>query len=116
MAAEASPGRIRQRSTGAQLIWPDTSRKISSLSGLAKRCEIEIAYAIGVARPVSVLVRTEGTGKLPDEKITEIISREFDLRPAKIISHLGLRNPIYRQHRRIRPFRKARPGFAMGEA
>ena len=65
-------------------------------AGLAKRCEIEIAYAIGVARPVSVLVRTEGTGKLPDEKITEIINREFDLRPAKIISHLGLRSPIYR--------------------
>jgi S-adenosylmethionine synthetase len=65
-------------------------------AGLAKRCEIEIAYAIGVAHPVSVFVRTECTGNLPDERITEIIREVFDLRPAKIISHLELRNPIYR--------------------
>ena len=66
-------------------------------AGLAKVCEIELAYAIGVARPVSVLVDTKGTGALPEEKIEEIVNREFDLRPAKIIERLGLRAPIYRQ-------------------
>ena len=66
-------------------------------AGLAKRCQIEIAYAIGVARPVSVYLNTEGTGKLDDGKLTEIVSREFDLRPASIIRYLDLRRPIYRQ-------------------
>ncbi|HHU22732.1 MAG TPA: methionine adenosyltransferase [Clostridiales bacterium] len=66
-------------------------------AGLARRCQIEIAYAIGVARPVSVFVDTQGTGVLPNEKIAEIINRHFDLRPARIISYLDLRRPIYRQ-------------------
>ena len=66
-------------------------------AGLAKRCEIELAYAIGVAKPVSVLVDTEGTGALPDGKLEEIVNKEFDLRPAKIIERLELRRPIYRQ-------------------
>ena len=64
-------------------------------AGLARQCSIEVAYAIGVARPLSVLVDTKGTGKLPDEKIREIILKEFDLRPASIIEHLDLRRPIY---------------------
>ena len=66
-------------------------------AGLAKKCQIELAYAIGVAKPVSVLVDTEGTGALPEAKIEEIVNREFDLRPAKIIERLDLRRPIYRQ-------------------
>ncbi|NLL39641.1 MAG: methionine adenosyltransferase [Clostridiales bacterium] len=66
-------------------------------AGLSKRCEIEVAYAIGVARPVSVHVNTEGTGIYSDEKLKEIILENFDLRPAKIISYLGLKRPIYRQ-------------------
>ena len=66
-------------------------------AGLAKRCEIELAYAIGVARPVSLLVDTQGTGALPDEKLAELVGRCFDLRPAGIISMLDLRRPIYRQ-------------------
>ena len=66
-------------------------------AGLAKRCEIELAYAIGVARPVSLLVDTQGTGTLPDEKLAQLVSRCFDLRPAGIISMLDLRRPIYRQ-------------------
>ena len=66
-------------------------------AGLAKRCQIELAYAIGVAKPVSVLVDTEGTGALPDGKLEEIVNKEFDLRPAKIIERLELRRPIYRQ-------------------
>jgi len=65
-------------------------------AGLAKRCEIELAYAIGVSRPVSVLVNTHGTGKISDEAITALINENFDLRPAAIIRHLGLRRPIYK--------------------
>jgi S-adenosylmethionine synthetase len=66
-------------------------------SGLAKKCEIEIAYAIGVARPVSVFVNTFGTGLESDERIAEKINSIFDLRPASIIKTLGLRRPIYKQ-------------------
>ncbi len=66
-------------------------------SGLATRCEIELAYAIGVSKPVSVLVNTHGTGKVSDEKITELINTVFDLRPAAIINNLGLRKPLYKQ-------------------
>lgn len=66
-------------------------------AGLAERCEIQLAYAIGVARPVSVLVETFGTGKIPDEKIGELVKANFDLRPAGIIKSLNLRRPIYRQ-------------------
>lgn len=66
-------------------------------AGLAERCEIEIAYAIGVAKPVSLLCETFGTGKLPDERLTEIVNQIFDLRPDAIIHKLDLRRPIYRQ-------------------
>lgn len=66
-------------------------------AGLASKCEVQVAYAIGVAKPVSVLVETFGTGKLPDEKISEIVTKVFDLRPAAIIRDLDLRRPIYRQ-------------------
>ena len=66
-------------------------------AGLADKCEIQLAYAIGVAKPVSVMVDTEGTGKLDDEKIAEIVNKHFDLRPAAIIKELDLRRPIYRQ-------------------
>ena len=65
-------------------------------AGLAKKCQVELAYAIGVAKPVSVLVDTFGTGKLPDEKISEVITKVFDLRPAAIIDKLDLRRPIYK--------------------
>jgi S-adenosylmethionine synthetase len=66
-------------------------------AGLADRCEVQVAYAIGVAHPVSVLVETFGTGKIAEEKIAELVGRFFDLRPAAIIHHLDLRRPIYRQ-------------------
>jgi len=66
-------------------------------AGLARRCEIEIAYAIGVARPVSILVDTFGTGRIHDASLAELVNRKFDLRPARIIKHLDLRRPIYRQ-------------------
>jgi S-adenosylmethionine synthetase len=66
-------------------------------AGLADRCEVQVAYAIGVARPVSVLVETFGTGKIEDSTIAELVTKHFDLRPAAIIHNLNLRRPIYRQ-------------------
>ena len=62
---------------------------------LADECLIQVAYAIGVARPVSVMVNTFGTGKLSDEKLAEIVLKEFDLRPAAIIDKLNLTAPTY---------------------
>ena len=64
---------------------------------LAERCEIQLSYAIGVAEPVSVLVDTQGTGILPDDRISEIVCKVFDFRPAAIIKDLDLRRPIYRK-------------------
>lgn len=66
-------------------------------AGLARKCEIQLSYAIGVAHPTSVMVDTFGTGKLSDEKLVEIIRENFDLRPAGIIKMLDLRRPIYKQ-------------------
>ena len=66
-------------------------------AGLASKCEVQLAYAIGVAKPVSVMVDTFGTGKISDDKIGEIVNKVFDLRPAAIIDTLKLRAPIYRQ-------------------
>ena len=66
-------------------------------AGIAKKCEIQLSYAIGVAHPTSIMVDTFGTGKLSDEKLVEIIRENFDLRPAGIIQMLNLRRPIYKQ-------------------
>ena len=66
-------------------------------AGLADKCEIQLSYAIGVARPTSIMVDTFGTGKVSDEKLVEIIREHFDLRPAGIIKMLDLRRPIYKQ-------------------
>jgi S-adenosylmethionine synthetase len=66
-------------------------------AGLADRCEIQVAYAIGVAHPLSVSVETFGTGRIPSEQIAGLINEHFDLRPGAIIRDLNLRRPIYRQ-------------------
>ena len=66
-------------------------------AGLAKRCEIQVAYAIGVARPLSINVETFGTGVVPDEQIAKLVTQHFDLRPGAIIRDLDLRKPIYRR-------------------
>ncbi len=66
-------------------------------AGLADRCEVQVAYAIGVARPISVLVETFGTGKRPEPEIADLVMEHFDLRPAAIIRNLDLRRPIYKQ-------------------
>jgi len=66
-------------------------------AGLARHCQIEVAYAIGVARPVSVFIDTKGTGIISDERIAKLVLENFDLRPAKIIEYLDLKRPIYKQ-------------------
>ena len=66
-------------------------------SGIAKKCEVQLAYAIGVAKPVSILVNTYGTGRISDEEITKLVHENFDLRPAAIIKNFDLRRPIYKQ-------------------
>ncbi|KNZ68717.1 S-adenosylmethionine synthetase [Thermincola ferriacetica] len=66
-------------------------------AGLADRCEVQLAYAIGVARPVSIRIDTFGTGKVPEDKLVELVQKHFDLRPAGIIKELDLRRPIYKQ-------------------
>ncbi len=66
-------------------------------AGLARKCEVQLAYAIGVAKPVSILVDTFGTGTLPEEKLIKLVQKYFDLRPAGIIQSLNLRRPIYKQ-------------------
>jgi S-adenosylmethionine synthetase len=66
-------------------------------AGLAERCQVQVAYAIGVAEPVSVMVETFGTGKVPDARLQEMIRRHFDLTPAGIIKYLNLRRPIYKK-------------------
>ena len=80
-------------------------------AGLADRCEVQIAYAIGVARPVSLMVETFGTGKIADEKIVELIGRHFDLRPKGIIQTLNLLRPIYTKTAAYGHFGREEPEF-----
>ena len=80
-------------------------------AGLADRCEVQVAYAIGVARPLSLMVNTFGTGRIPDEKIVELIHVHFDLRPKAIIQTLGLLRPIYSKTAAYGHFGRDEPEF-----
>ena len=80
-------------------------------AGLADKCDIQIAYAIGVSKPVSVMVNTYGTGKVPDEKITEAVKKVFDMTPRGIIEHLKLRRPIYQKTATYGHFGRDDPDF-----
>ena len=80
-------------------------------AGLARRCEIQVSYAIGVAEPTSILVNTFGTGRVPDEKIAALVKEHFDLRPAGLISMLDLKRPIYRQTSAYGHFGREEPDF-----
>ncbi|MCQ2561055.1 MAG: methionine adenosyltransferase [Clostridia bacterium] len=80
-------------------------------AGLADHCEIELAYAIGIAQPVSILVDTQGTGKISDEKIAELVEKNFDFTPAGIIKKLDLRKPIYRKTAAYGHFGREDEGF-----
>ncbi|MGD0495493.1 MAG: methionine adenosyltransferase [Candidatus Bathyarchaeia archaeon] len=80
-------------------------------AGLADQCEVQISYAIGLAQPVSVMVNTFGTGKIPDERILELVRTHFDLRPKAIINHLNLLRPIYRKTAVFGHFGRDDPDF-----
>ncbi|KXW57673.1 methionine adenosyltransferase [Ferrovum myxofaciens] len=80
-------------------------------AGLARRCEVQVAYAIGVARPVSLMVNTFGTGKLPDEKLAQLVEQHFDLRPKGIIQSLDLLRPIYSKTAAYGHFGREEPEF-----
>ena len=80
-------------------------------AGLAERCQVQVAYAIGVADPVSVMVETFGTGKVPNAKLQEMIRRHFDLTPAGIIKYLNLRRPIYKKTAAYGHFGRSEPEF-----
>ena len=81
-------------------------------AGLAKKCEIQVAYAIGVARPVSVLVETFGTGRIPDDRIARLVEKHFDLRPKGIIHSLNLLRPIYEKTAAYGHFGRDEPEFS----
>jgi S-adenosylmethionine synthetase len=81
-------------------------------AGLAKKCEVQVAYAIGIARPVSVLVETFGTGRIPDEKIATLVEKHFDLRPKGIIHSLNLLRPIYGKTAAYGHFGREEPEFS----
>ena len=80
-------------------------------SGLARRCEVQISYCIGIAKPTSVYVDTFGTGKVPDDRIEELVEKNFGLKPAQIIEHLNLLRPIYRKTSAYGHFGREEPEF-----
>jgi S-adenosylmethionine synthetase len=80
-------------------------------AGLADQCEVQISYAIGVAQPISVMVNSFGTGKIPDERILELVKKHFDMRPKAIITHLNLLRPIYRKAAVFGHFGRDDPDF-----
>jgi len=81
-------------------------------AGLAERCEVQVAYAIGVAEPVSLMVSTFGTSKIPEEQIENLVRKHFDMRPAAIISQLKLKRPIYRKTASYGHFGRNEPEFS----
>jgi len=81
-------------------------------AGLADRCEVQVAYAIGVAEPISLMVSTFGTSKIPEEQIENLVRKHFDMRPAAIISHLKLKRPIYRKTAAYGHFGRNEPEFS----
>jgi S-adenosylmethionine synthetase len=80
-------------------------------AGIARQCQVQVAYAIGVARPMNVTVYTEGTGKIPDEQIAELVNAHFDLRPKGIVRMLDLLRPIYRKTAAYGHFGRDEPEF-----
>ena len=91
-----SPARTRARSTAPARTRCAGSRRTSSPPGLARRCEVQVAYAIGKAQPVGLYVETFGTETVPVDKIQDAIGTVFDLRPAAIVDALDLLRPIYK--------------------
>ncbi len=115
-AAARSPARTRPRSTVPRLMRRVTWRRTSWPRGLATKCQIQVSYAIGVAKPTSVMVTTFGTGKIADEKIAHLVQQHFDLRPKGIVAMLDLLRPIYEKTAGIRPLWPRRAGIYLGSA
>ena len=80
-------------------------------SGIADKCEVQVAYAIGIAEPVSIMVHTFGTGKTSEEEIEAKVRKTFDMRPAGIIKMLDLKKPVYRKTAAYGHFGRNEPGF-----
>jgi S-adenosylmethionine synthetase len=80
-------------------------------AGLAERAQVQVAYAIGVPEPVSIMVKTDGTGAVPESRLEEIVRRHFDFRPRAIIEYLDLRRPIYRKTAAFGHFGRPDPDF-----
>ncbi len=81
------------------------------VAGLAEKCEVQVAYAIGIAQPVSLMVNTFGTGRIPDDRLEDLVRKNFDLRPAEIIKYLNLKRPIYRKTATYGHFGRDDPDF-----
>jgi S-adenosylmethionine synthetase len=113
-AAAHSPARTRRKSIARLPMPRATSRRTSSRPGIAAQCQVQLSYAIGVARPINVTVYTEGTGVIPDEKIAELVNEHFDLRPKGIIRMLDLLRPIYLEDRCLRSLRPRRARVHVG--
>ncbi len=113
-AAARSPARIRQRWTARRATWRGTSRRTWWLQDWRRKAEVQLAYAIGVAEPVSVMIDAFGTATVPEERINALIREHFKLTPKAIIEALDLRRPIYKADRRVRTFWPQRPGFHLG--
>ena len=80
-------------------------------AGLAKKCEVQVAYAIGVAEPVSLMIDTSGTSVIPPDEIARLVREHFDFKPASMIKHLKLLNPIYRRTAAYGHFGRNEAGF-----
>jgi S-adenosylmethionine synthetase len=81
-------------------------------AGLARQCQVQVSYAIGVARPINITVYTEGTGVIPDEKIAQLVQEHFDLRPKGIVQMLDLLRPIYAKTAAYGHFGREEPEFS----
>ena len=81
-------------------------------AGLARQCQVQVSYAIGVARPINITVYTEGTGVIPDEKIAKLVMEHFDLRPKGIVQMLDLLRPIYQKSAAYGHFGREEPEFS----
>ena len=111
----AFSGKDPLKLTGAPATWQGISRRTSSGAGLADKCTVQLAYAIGIADPVSVMIDTESTGRISDKEISRIVRKVFPLTPRGIIEYLKLRRPIYRKTASYGHFGRKGPEFTWEE-
>ena len=104
--------KIQQKSIDQQLMLQDMLQKISLLLALADKCLVQVSYAIGVAKPTSIMVDSFGTAKLSDEELSKIVMENFDLRPKGIVNMLDLLRPIYRKTAAYGHFGRTEPEFS----